>query len=133
MLGLRARIGTSFTDEDPAALPAAWRHHLGGAADLRGFSRLALPRDRRGALSRATLGIELRPASPVPTLQPLAFIDAGMLGSEEASLDGSPYWSAGGGLAWESPVGPLRTTLANGWAGSDDEGLQFFLSWGRTF
>lgn len=133
MLGLRARIGTTFTDEDTAALPPEWRHHLGGAADLRGFSRLALPGDRRGALTRATLGIELRPGLSASTLQPLAFIDGGMLGSEEASLDGSPYWSAGGGLSWESPVGPLRATLANGWVGSKDEGPQLFLAWGRMF
>lgn len=133
MLGLRGRVGTTFTGEDPAALPPEWRHHLGGAADLRGFSRLALPGDRRGALTRVTLGLELRPGLSVSTLQPLVFIDAGMLGREEASLDGNPYWSTGGGLAWESPVGPLRATLANGWAGSDDEGPQLFLAWGRTF
>lgn len=133
IIALRGRAGTTFTDEGAIdRLPPVFLHYLGGIADLRGFRRMDLPRDRV-ALTRAFAGIEARPGLLATPLEPLVFLDAGMLGEREARLDGSVYWSLGVGLRWNSPVGPVRATLGNGWESDDSEGLRIFLSWGETF
>lgn len=131
-LGLRARVATTFTD-DADRLPPDLRHYLGGIADLRGFRRLSLPADGRGALTRAYFGVEARPDLFGPAWEPLVFVDVGALGERPARLHGSVYWSIGAGISWNSPVGPVRATLAEGRTAGDDAGLRLFLSWGETF
>ena len=132
-LGLRARVATTYTDGDAGELTPDLLHYLGGIADLRGFRRMSLAGGGPGALTRAFFSVEARPDLFTPAWEPLVFADVGALGDGSARLNGPVYWSIGVGLGWNSPLGPFRATLANGWAAGDDEGMQLFVGWGETF
>lgn len=123
-------------------LPPTFRYHLGGTTDVRGFGRRSLPNTDIGALTKAYLGTELRLNNIIDyKIQPLLFIDYGLLGEEAFKLDQKTvYWSPGIGARWESPFGAMRFTLAQGMIDGDQEEdldylsrMQFYFSFGESF
>jgi translocation and assembly module TamA len=145
IVGFRAQYITSsssFSKAERSKLPIRFRQYLGGEQSVRGFSRLELPFDERVMMSSVHGGIELRSDYPFhPRVQPFVFFDAGLLGEESFQIETPVYFSPGGGLRWQSPIGSIRGTLAHGFvAGEKDrekkEKLshwQWFLSLGREF
>ncbi len=138
IVGIRGGMTTIFTDEPIGAgtsLPAPYLQYLGGSMNLRGFSRQELSiGSQGGGLTSSFLGLELRLSQTLPAgLDPFLFFDVGALGSRPLSLDSPLYWNPGLGIRWASPVGSLRTTLAQGYSNGVPNHLQFFLSLGEEF
>lgn len=144
IVGLRgdwSNVWSSLEGEDRESLPTRFRRYLGGIESVRGFDRLELPREDRVMLSSLSGGIELRSDYPIhPSLQPFVFLDAGLLGEKSFRLDEPVYWSPGGGLRWQSPIGSVRAMLAHGFVSGDrmeseerSSHWQWFLSFGREF
>lgn len=132
VLGLRGEYATTIPRDTPVEdLPASFRNFLGGSSSLRGFGRRALPRDPRGALTRAHIGAEVRINHALPAkFQPFVFADAGKLGAVSRQLDPTLYWSPGLGLRWESPIGTMRATAAHGLIeGKERENLRHLMRW----
>jgi translocation and assembly module TamA len=146
--GIRAGYSTTITDERPgedSGLPPGLRTYLGGAADLRGFSRRELAYDGRGGLTSLFAGAELRAAGLLPWgIQPFVFFDAGSLGRLPVLVTSPFYLSPGFGVRVESPIGVFRGTLAHGYSVGDIGGpddvpasrpshWQLYLSYGEEF
>ncbi|MDW8468843.1 MAG: outer membrane protein assembly factor BamA [Burkholderiales bacterium] len=119
--------------------------YSGGPGSVRGYKAYSLgPQDAAGNVLGGTrkLGASAEVLFPVPgagldrSLRLAAFVDAGQVygAGEKVSL-GALRYSAGLGLAWSSPFGPLRISLAqplNAKRGFDrTERLQ--LTFGATF
>lgn len=144
VLGLRGSAATTLTPEvidQSSALTDEFRHYLGGRSDMRGFSLRQLP-GPEGALTSVTASFEVRLTHVLPLrIDPLVFVDAGMLGKRPMMLNRDLYYSPGFGLRWNSPIGAIRTTLARGgrmvWDGERAIGsaphLQFYFSLGEEF
>ncbi|HEX5033222.1 MAG TPA: BamA/TamA family outer membrane protein, partial [bacterium] len=120
-------------------LPPNYRYYLGGSSNLRGFEREELP-GPDGALSAAFTSLELRVANWIPYgIQPLAFVDVGILGDQAFRFNAPVYYSPGFGLRYESPIGVFRTTFAWGMKSSeadanpDNTHFQFFFGFGEEF
>lgn len=144
VFGVRLRAGTFlFEDRDAglAEVPVSQRFFLGGDSDLRGFARKQLPLNSEGFLTALTTGLEVRFVEVIPfKIQPLVIFDFGWGGANPADLDETFYYNPGLGLRWSSPLGPVRTTLAQGrisqpaaGAGDLDARWQWFVSFGREF
>jgi translocation and assembly module TamA len=144
VFAVRGAAATTLTDSDSpkfARLPPQFFNYLGGSANMRGFSRMKLPKGDRGALSMLYAGAELRLANVLPlNIQPIAFVDVGALGSRSFGMDAPGYWSPGIGVRWPSFIGVMRFTVARGYLirNSDpaNEGLshwQFYWSLGEEF
>lgn len=142
LLDLRGQYGLTVVEGGPGnsfRLPPDYLQYLGGHATLRGFGRLELPAESgEGGLSSAYLGMDLRLAALSQSLEPFAFLDLGEIGMNTAGLGGPLFWSPGFGLAWYSPIGPIRSTLGHGYvsgAGSSARPelshWQFFMSIGE--
>lgn len=118
ILGLRSELFTTQPGAKtaPRDLPAAFRSHLGGVKNLRGFGRNSLPPTSLGALTSIYIGSEFRLNNVVAyKLQPLVFADIAWLGDKFLSVDTTnTYWSPGFGVRWESPIGSLRLTIGHG-------------------
>ncbi|HCU23811.1 MAG TPA: hypothetical protein DF383_02245 [Deltaproteobacteria bacterium] len=141
ILGVRGGLSGTFLPnnaEDLSKLPPNYRYFLGGSADLRGFDRNELP-DGDGAFSAAFLDFEVRAGHVLPfNIQPLAFIDLGILGNRNMQFHAPLYYSPGFGIRYPSPIGVFRTTFAYGFKTSDDGDpgnthFQFFFSYGEEF
>lgn len=140
VISVRGGIGTTITPETPKSkrLKTDFRHFLGGSTDLRGFGPLDLPGEG-GALTSADFGTELRLVEVLPFgLQPLIFTDVGKLGERSWWLNSPVFWSPGGGIRWQSPIGVVRTTLARGFTTGEGFGnrkaqWQFYFSFGEEF
>jgi hypothetical protein len=145
ILGLRTGASTTLTQERAPfdQLPPTLRNYLGGSSNLRGFSKFELPPNGYGSLTSVFLDIESRFGSFLPFhLEPLAFLDMGLLGGAPLKLDSELYWSPGMGFRWESPVGVLRGTAAHGFVTTSPDSRiptqalahwQFYLSLGEEF
>jgi len=152
VFGFRGGLSTTFSDMNPATLerlPPSFRNFLGGPYDVRGFPRGTLsgqPVNAEsgqgpGALTAATASFEVRLTDVVPWgLQPLMFVDAGLLGMKPVSFEAPFFWSPGLGTRWESPVGVIRVTGAYGYVegnrgtiSPEFGGWRFFLSYGEEF
>jgi translocation and assembly module TamA len=144
ILGIRGLAGTTITDYDSpkfARLPPQFLYYLGGSATMRGFSRRSLPKTIRGALSSLYAGAELRLANILPlNIQPIAFVDVGVMGARSFDLDAPGYWSPGFGVRWPSIIGVVRLTVARGYlirnsdpANNGLSGWQFYWSLGEEF
>lgn len=104
-------------------LPIFKNYYGGGLGTVRGFQHGTLgPRDPAGrsvgGARRITLSTEL--LMPLPgagndrTLRMYTFVDAGNVYGENQPIDlGELRASAGFGLSWVSPMGPLRLGIAN--------------------
>ncbi|MFO1520065.1 MAG: BamA/TamA family outer membrane protein [bacterium] len=144
IFGVRGGFGGTFLKKDPqslAALPPNYRFYLGGSTDLRGFGRQELSGPGLdGALSMAFTSFEIRLANVLPLwMQPIAFMDVGILGNQAFSFQLPVYYSPGFGVRCESPIGVFRATLARGFKSGGNDGvtdnthLQFFISFGEEF
>ena len=142
VLGMRGALAVTGVDEGDAlsrGIPATLRQYLGGGQSLRGFGRLEIPASGI-ALSSAFLSGELRLARGRSTgVQPLVFLDLGVLGDAPWKWKLPLFGSPGLGLRWASPVGTLRAALAHGgiWLGGEASGQrthpQLYLSLGEEF
>ena len=118
--------------------PVFKNFYSGGLGSVRGFDQGTLgPRDVTGASlggpKKITLNAEL--IAPFPgagndrTLRWFTFVDAGNVYGEDESWDlGDMRVSAGLGLSWISPLGPLRIAIAQPvrkFAGDKIQKLQF--------
>ena len=118
--------------------PVFKNFYSGGLGSVRGFDQGTLgPRDVTGASlggpKKITLNAEL--IAPFPgagndrTLRWFTFVDAGNVYSEDESWElGDMRVSAGLGLSWISPLGPLRIAIAQPvrkFAGDKIQKLQF--------
>lgn len=121
-LNAELAVGTATGD---AAYPIFKNFYSGGLGSVRGFEQGSLTtgpqRDlgltSTGGTKKVNFNAEL--LSPLPgggkdrTLRVYAFLDAGGLyGSDEAIQLGDMRSSAGIGISWISPVGPLRLAWA---------------------
>ena len=118
--------------------PVFKNFYSGGLGSVRGFDQGTLgPRDVTGASlggpKKITLNAEL--IAPIPgagndrTLRWFTFVDAGNVYGEDESWElGDMRVSAGLGLSWISPLGPLRIAIAQPvrkFAGDKIQKLQF--------
>lgn len=144
VLAVRGLTGTTITDTGSSSfsrLPPNFFYFLGGSASLRGFDRRELPNADRGALTALYAGAEFRVANFFPlNIQPLAFIDFGVLGSKSFDLDFPIYWSPGFGARWPTFVGVFRFTVGHGFminnknpANDSLSHWQFYFSFGEEF
>lgn len=111
VLGLAVSGNIGFSDAmDPTAeVPVQKRYYLGGENSVRGFDDQAInPRNRVGGNSYFYFQSEIN----IPIFSGvdlLGFFDGGNL--YEKNSDWRPWglrWGAGGGLRWNTPVGPLK-------------------------
>lgn len=144
IFGIRGSAATTITEfngPDYARLPPWMFHYLGGSANMRGFSRMGLPKTNRGSLTSIYAGAELRLANILPlNLQPIAFVDVGALGNRSFDLGYPAYWSPGLGIRWPSFIGVVRLTFARGYLinNNDPDNLrlshwQFYFTLGEEF
>jgi len=142
IFGVRGGFYGTIINQDPLTfgkLPPNYRYYLGGSQNLRGFSLEELP-NSNGSVSAAWAGVEIRLANLLPLwIQPLVFVDAGILGQRAFHFQTPVYLSPGGGLRVASPIGVFRTTFARGLKFGGDDGnpnnthFQFFISYGEEF
>lgn len=100
--------------------PLLKNFYAGGIGSVRGFDGGSLgPRDALGNPTGGTrrLNLSLEALAPLPgadrTLRALAFVDGGQVWSAEQRVRlGELRYSAGFGLAWVSPIGPLKLSYA---------------------
>ena len=141
VLGLRGFLATTINHEgttDYSRIPPTYLNMLGGSDDMRGFGRLELSKGGAGAPSSGYLGFEMRLARVFP-VEPIAFLDAGVLGPSGYEWTPPYYLSPGFGLRYRSPFGTLRGTAAYGYSvggGAPQDQFshaQFFVSFGEEF
>lgn len=141
ILGLRGifattKPGPGLTAED---VPPSFKQFLGGSDDMRGFERKSLPRGDVGSLTKAYVGTEMRLNNILPyKLQPLIFVDWGWLGDEPFEFEARTFTSVGVGMRWQSPIGTVRVSVAQGLVEGKDaetypEEIQPYFSLGEQF
>ena len=143
VLGLRTQAFTTLTRQNPSRfieLPTEFRHFLGGARNLRGFSRNEVPANSNGALTSFYFGSELRfPYVIFGMMDLYVFHDLALVGENTTQLKSTLFHSPGFGIRWGSPIGTFRASFAHGFVlgtGSADEDLshpQAYLSYGAEF
>ncbi|PWQ98107.1 outer membrane protein assembly factor BamA [Leucothrix arctica] len=121
--------GDGFGDDD---LPFFENFYSGGIRTVRGFEQSSLgPDDSSGDAAGGNLSVnataEIR--FPVPMLSDVkglkasVFVDAGNVFDDEFDADEVRY-SAGVGLTWVSPLGPLSLSYAKPLNAEDDDDVQ---------
>ena len=144
IFGVRGRVATSITDYNSpkfGRLPPDYLLYLGGARDLRGFKRQELPRAYNAALTTAYTSLEFRLANYLPVgIEPVVFVDFGILGRTTFNFDCPVFWSPGFGVRINSIIGVIRMTAARGMLIKNRNPLnnparhwQFFASYGQEF
>ncbi|MEL7414583.1 MAG: BamA/TamA family outer membrane protein, partial [Pseudomonadota bacterium] len=138
VLATRFRAGAIIADQIDD-VPTNQRLYSGGGGSVRGFSLDGIgPRDSdndaSGGLSAAEAGIELR-VRLGEAIGGVAFVEAGAVSEEKVIEWGEEIReSAGIGIRYFSPVGPIRADIA---APIDRKGgedaVQFYLSIGQAF
>jgi outer membrane protein insertion porin family len=94
--------------------------YAGGIGSVRGYETASLgPRDEFGTPLGGTrrLNFSVEGLTPLPggdrTLRMFTFIDGGQVWGEDEKVDfGSLRFSAGVGVAWISPLGPMKFSYA---------------------
>ena len=138
VLGFRFQYSV-LTTQNLDNTPSRLRLFLGGDNDIRGFSRKSINNDDLGFLTTGYIGSELRLLKVLPFgFQPFVFIDLAQVGLESFNLDSKLLWAPGVGMRWQSPIGPVRATIAKGIVeGESIYGIEdqwtFFLSLGSEF
>ncbi|WP_408607726.1 autotransporter assembly complex protein TamA [Enterovibrio coralii] len=122
----RANAGGVFTDEFER-VPPSLRFFAGGDNSIRGYSYESIsPKDDEGKLeggsylATGSLEYNYRVSG---NWWAAIFTDAG-----DAWTTSDPEWktSAGVGVRWESPVGPIRLDVAHGFENTDDDFMIHF-------
>ncbi len=118
-------------------LPFFKNYYAGGADSVRGYNSFSLgPKDVNGNTlggSRLVTGsaeflFPMPGADKEPSLRLAAFVDAGQVYATGEKLFSNLRYSAGFGLSWTSPFGPLRLSIAqplNEKPGDNIQRLQF--------
>jgi outer membrane protein insertion porin family len=111
----RVRAASLFA-RDSASVPFSERYFLGGSTSMRGWGRFQvapLTTDGLPIGGRALLDISSELRVPVAgSVGLVAFVDAGQVWADSASLASSPLLlAAGPGIRWTSPVGIVRADL----------------------
>ena len=133
------------TGIDGRPYPIFKNYYGGGLGSVRGFQPGSLgPRDRVSGLSLGgtkKINLNLEMQAPFPgtgndrTLRMYAFLDTGnVFGADEAIDFGQFRASAGVGISWISPIGPLRLAFAvpvRSFEGDRMQSIQFQI--GTTF
>ena len=140
VLGLRFGH-TSVLTPNLDGLPPSFRLFLGGADDVRGFSRKSINNANRGYLTTSHLGFEARFLEVLPfKLQPLILADVAKVGEEAWTWNSDTYFSPGAGVRWQSPFGAIRGTIARGIVYNEDlsrpqpnKEWNLYFSYGREF
>ncbi|HHX82546.1 MAG TPA: BamA/TamA family outer membrane protein, partial [Pseudomonadaceae bacterium] len=110
----RGELGATWIDQG-RELPASLRYYAGGDQSVRGYDFRAIgPQDEEGnaqggrqlAVSSFEVDYSIRDKWRLAV-----FTDAGSAFDNQGDLD--PVYSAGIGLRWLSPIGPLRIDLAH--------------------
>ncbi len=141
VLASRVRLGTlePYAGTQNSEVPIFKRFFAGGSTSVRGFDLDELgPRDRfnepTGGLTLAEGSVELR--FPIwKALGGVAFFDVGQVALDSFELRADDFfYSAGLGLRFKTPIGPLRLDVArllNPPSGVDNYGVYF--SVGHSF
>ncbi|NCN26026.1 BamA/TamA family outer membrane protein [bacterium] len=140
VLGFRFSHDVALSS-DLNEIPTSYRLFLGGAENIRGFSRKSINNDNQGYLTTSYLGVEARFLEVLPyKVQPFVFMDAGKVSQASWTFGESTYTSPGVGVRWQSPLGALRGTVAKGRilnkevdAPQPKEEWNFYLSYGQEF
>lgn len=140
MTGVNADRIVSVADGDKI-LPLEYRVFLGGADNLRGFSRKSIANRGLGYLTSVYGGLELRLVEELPwNIQPLVLFDIAQLGTGEFTLDEPLFTSSGAGVRWASPFGTIRGSAARGRIFNGDVTTEeykqewvFYFSFGQEF
>lgn len=139
VFALRGRVGSAF-GENQATIPATKRFYAGGGGSVRGFGfqkvgPLDADNDPIGGKSVVEAGAELR-FKISEKFGVVPFVEGGNV---RAGSVPDPFeawrWSAGLGLRYYTPIGPLRIDVAvpiNRRSGIDDA-FQFYISLGQAF
>ncbi len=109
--------GDSYGDKP---FPVFKNFYAGGIGSVRGYDGGTLgPRDEAGNVIGGTrrINFSVEALSPLPgadrTLRVLAFVDGGQVfGSGEKVTFGDFRYSTGLGIAWVSPIGPMKISYA---------------------
>jgi outer membrane translocation and assembly module TamA len=129
------------SDAGRKLVPVDYRIYYGGDENLRGFARESLNNGGLGYLTALYAGFELRLVAEIPyRIEPFLLYDVGKLGDRPFAIGTAVYSSPGVGVRWESPIGTLRATLAQGYVAHSNiavtgyrEQLVAFLSFGEEF
>lgn len=112
----KLRLGAILSKSDLTGIPLNRRFYAGGANSVRGYTYMGLgPLSPQGVLiggkGLAEASAELRFPVKGP-LRGVVFADAGNATLEPLRLDKTLYSSAGAGLRYKTPVGPVGVDLA---------------------
>jgi outer membrane protein insertion porin family/translocation and assembly module TamA len=111
------RVGFGIlSSSDVTKIPFSKRYFLGGATSLRGWGRFQVsPLDEQGLPIGGRSRVEASTEVRFPLTERLAgvvFVDAGGVGASDWSVgDLQMRFDAGPGLAYRTPVGPVRVDL----------------------
>lgn len=143
-LGLKARVAGGTGNGDLDGLPFFEKYMAGGIRTVRGYDQNSLgPKDSKGdpmggdllVTAKAEVQFPVPLARDVKSLKMSAFVDAGNVYAKSGDFDsGELRTSAGVGVVWLSPFGPLELSYAkplNAKDGDDEQSLQFSI--GATF
>ncbi len=139
--GVNVATDAANTTQALSEVPIDDRVFAGGDDNVRGFSRKSLDNARKGYLTMAYLGFELRLIEQIRwRIQPLLLYDVARLGLGRETLDPPLFTSWGAGVRWPSPFGVFYATAAkgeivNGNAVADQYTQEwvYFLSFGQGF
>lgn len=119
VLASRLRLGglEAIAGNDSLDIPVFKRLFAGGSTSVRGFNldqlgQLAPDEDPVGGLTSAEASVELR--FPIwRKLGGVGFVDGGQVALDSFELKKDDfYYSAGGGIRYSTPIGPLRLDFA---------------------
>lgn len=142
VLALGGQIGYGDSYGDTSILPFFENYFAGGPKSVRGFESYSLgPRDSQGdplgANAKLVGGAELSYPAPFypESMRLLAFLDAGAVFDASNGFDEDELrYSTGIGMAWLSPLGALKISLAKPFnADKQDDPEEFQFTFGTTF
>ncbi|HOO82735.1 MAG TPA: BamA/TamA family outer membrane protein [Alphaproteobacteria bacterium] len=120
-------------------VPADKRLYAGGGGSVRGYGyQLLGPLDAENDPTGGRMAFEVGTEGRVKVtedIELIGFIEGGRVSEDmEFNSDADFFWSAGGGVRYHTPIGPLRFDLAVPLDKRDvDNEFQFYISIGQAF